>query len=505
MWCCVGCCSYTTSVDSSLVGSSCFVLCCYRLRIQQSDSKAEQKAHAKQTRLTITTNLKPYLVPAVAYSERWWQCDGGFPLTPSNTPTFHFSMARPLARLLRRQHSVFDAPRRGTPNIPLHTCHAHILSNVPSATPFVSPSASTAPRSPLANLPTTSLVATYHQAGDPASVLSVTRLPLPAQLQPDELLVRFLSSPINPSDINMVEGTYPLSPSSLPATAGNEGVAVIESVGSSVAHYQPGQWINPIRPTLGTWRQYAVLRASDVELVPEGLTVQQAAVLSVNPCTAYRLLHDTVQLEPGAVVVQNAATSAVGQSIIQIARQLQLTTINLIRPRNTAAATQSTIDHLHARGATHVVLEDDQLTSTLSSLPPAALALNGIGGASSAVLFRALKGAKNGGVHVTYGGMSKRPVTVGTGQLIFNDVTLKGFWMSRWNEANERSEERHRMREDVAAWMRQGKLRLDVEEVVVEEEGVEGIRHALQRYAEPFKMKKVVLKFRSADTTPTRD
>ena len=307
---------------------------------------------------------------------------------------------------------------------------------------------------------------------------------------------------MNPSDINMVEATYPLAPNTLPATAGNEGVAVIEAIGSAVTSHRAGQWVNPMRPTLGTWRQYAVLRVSDVEMVPEGLTSQQAAVLSVNPCTAYRLLHDIVSLEAGAVVVQNAATSAVGQSVIQIARQLQLTTINLVRPRNTLADTQATVDHLRSLGATHVVLEDDQLQSTLASLPPASLALNGVGGASSAALLRALKGAKGGGVHVTYGGMSKRPVTVGTGQLIFNDVTLRGYWMSRWNEANEGSEERWRMRETVAAWMREGKLRLGVEEVVLREEGVAGIQRALQRYAEPFKLKKVVLTFDSnADNT----
>jgi hypothetical protein len=33
---------------------------------------------------------------------------------------------------------------------------------------------------------------------------------------------------------------------------------------------------------------------------------------------------------------------------------------------------------------------------------------------------------------VTYGGMSRQPVTVSTTAFIFKDVTLRGFWMSRW-------------------------------------------------------------------------
>ena len=403
-------------------------------------------------------------------------------------------MARLAAHLLRRQHGLVRATQ-----LVAHTSgyqrQAVWLSTNSSAAPFLSPSPSTPPQPPLTTFPSTTLAVTYNQTGDPSTVLSVTRQPLPSQLQSDELLVRYLASPINPSDLNMVEGTYPLAPASLPATAGNEGVAVIEAVGSAVNDYQPGQWVNPVRPTLGTWRQYAVLRAVDVELVPAGLTSHQAAVLSVNPCTAYRLLHDIVRLPEGAVVAQNAATSAVGQSVIQIARQLGIATINFIRPRDTASSTRTTVDHLRSLGATHVVVEDDTLRTALSSLPPAALALNGIGGASSATLLGTLKGTLGGGVHVTYGGMSRRPVTVGSGQLIFDDVTLKGFWMSRWNQLNERTAERRHMRQAVSAWMRDGSLRLNVREVELNTEGVAGIQHALQYNAEPFKLKKVVLAF----------
>ena len=407
-------------------------------------------------------------------------------------------MTRTMTRLLLRQRRVSAA------SSPV-ACSRH--SRRPfarqftshSATPTLSPSSLDPHKPSRPSLPSHTLACTYSHTGDPSAVLSVTRLPLPARLQPDELLLRYLASPINPSDLNMLEGTYPLSPPSLPATAGNEGVAVVEAVGSAVSGVGPGAWVSPLRPTLGTWRQWAVVRSADVEAVPAGLTPQQAALLSVNPCTAYRLLRDMAPLQAGAVVAQNAATSAVGLSVIQIARQLGLTTVNLIRPRDTPAATQRTVEQLTALGATHVLVEDEQLASRLAALPPAALALNGIGGASSASLFRALKGAPGGGVHATYGGMSRRPVTVGAGNLIFGDVTVKGFWMSRWHEANERSEERARMREAVGGWMREGKLRLDVEEVLLREEGVEGIRHALQRNAEPFKMKKVLLSFDSPD------
>jgi NADPH:quinone reductase-like Zn-dependent oxidoreductase len=47
------------------------------------------------------------------------------------------------------------------------------------------------------------------------------------------MLIRPIQAPVNPSDINQIEGKYPIKPS-LPAVAGNEGVGVVRSVGSQV-------------------------------------------------------------------------------------------------------------------------------------------------------------------------------------------------------------------------------------------------------------------------------
>ena len=41
-------------------------------------------------------------------------------------------------------------------------------------------------------------------------------------------------APINPSDLNTVQGKYPITPP-LPGTPGHEGVGVVETVGSQVS------------------------------------------------------------------------------------------------------------------------------------------------------------------------------------------------------------------------------------------------------------------------------
>ena len=61
----------------------------------------------------------------------------------------------------------------------------------------------------------------------------------------NEVLVRMLAAPINPADLNVIEGTYGELPS-LPCTIGNEGVGVVERVGSSVVGFASGQTVLPL-------------------------------------------------------------------------------------------------------------------------------------------------------------------------------------------------------------------------------------------------------------------
>lgn len=73
-----------------------------------------------------------------------------------------------------------------------------------------------------------------------------------AEMTRDTVHVRFLAAPINPSDINQIEGSYPLRPSVFPAVAGNEGVAEVLAVGTGVTDMHVGDWVVPARPLLGS-------------------------------------------------------------------------------------------------------------------------------------------------------------------------------------------------------------------------------------------------------------
>lgn len=88
-------------------------------------------------------------------------------------------------------------------------------------------------------------------------------------------------------------------------------------------------------------------------------------------------------------------------------------------------------------------------------LPKPRLGINNIGGKSSTEVLRTLN---NGGVMVTYGGMSREPVIVPTASFIFKDIQLRGFWMTRWRKENVNTEQYNRMYDELLQFMKDGKL-----------------------------------------------
>ena len=289
----------------------------------------------------------------------------------------------------------------------------------------------------------------YSQYGDPSTVVSLQQEQISCQLGPSQVLARYLLSPVNPADVNVLQGSYPIRPQ-LPATAGGEGVAEVVSVGEQVKDLSVGDWILPAKPMAGTWRTHLVSEELDWIKIRNDIPALGAATMLINPCTAYRMLRDFVCLEPGDWVIQNGSNSAVGQAVIQMARQAGVRTVNVVRDREEISSLKARLAEL---GADMVLTEEELKASKLSVRPR--LALNCVGGQSSTNLCRAL-GEK--GVMVTYGGMSRGPVTVATSHLIFKDIRLTGFWMGQWYQRQGRSEARLEMIREVTDMISSGAL-----------------------------------------------
>ncbi|XP_053560752.1 enoyl-[acyl-carrier-protein] reductase, mitochondrial [Bombina bombina] len=326
----------------------------------------------------------------------------------------------------------------------------------------------------------------YEKHGEPEHVLRMQAVDVKS---PEDygVRVRMLAAPINPSDINMVQGTYALLPQ-LPAVGGNEGVGVVVESGKHVTSLRPGDWVIPVDAGLGTWRTEGVFREEVLVRVPSDISIAGAATLSVNPCTAYRLLSDYETLRPGDTVIQNACNSSVGQAVIQIAASLGIKTINIVRDR---ADLQNLVQRLHDLGADYVITEEQlrkpEMKDMFKSCPRPRLALNCVGGKNTTEMLRHLD---YGGTMVTYGGMAKQPVTVPVSALIFKNVKLCGFWITQWkrDRANNR-EEITKMIRDLCDLIRRGKL----DPPPCTERPLQDFRQALRDTQTPFLSRKQIL------------
>ncbi|KAG4948186.1 hypothetical protein JHK82_041366 [Glycine max] len=115
---------------------------------------------------------------------------------------------------------------------------------------------------------------------------------------------RMLAAPINPSDINRIQGVYPVRPDP-PAVGGYEGVGEVHSVGSSVTSLSPGDWVISSPPSFGTWLTYIVKDEKVWHKIEKGVPMEYAATITVNPLTALLMLEHCVALNSGDAIVQN--------------------------------------------------------------------------------------------------------------------------------------------------------------------------------------------------------
>lgn len=330
-----------------------------------------------------------------------------------------------------------------------------------------------------------SLSVQYAKNGVPKDVLQLQHAQTSEAVAATQVKLKMLAAPINPSDINMVEGTYAIK-SPFPAVGGNEGVAEVMEVGSGVKGLKVGDWVIPAVAGLGTWRQRLVTDERNLIRVANDIPVPYAATIGVNPCTAYRLLHDFVSLKPGDVIIQNGANSMVGLAVIQIAREKGVRTINVVRADRPEI---DTVLRLLSNLGGDINIPDNYLHSNgfheiLRDLPPVKLGLNCVGGEGATDLARSLSA---GGTMVTYGGMAKKPLRIPYDLLAYKQLQLTGFWMAHWN-MTQSAQDRAAMLDEISDLIRTNRLTF-----FFSMHDLDDFHHALKVYSESFNLRKVVL------------
>ncbi len=278
------------------------------------------------------------------------------------------------------------------------------------------------------------------------------------------------AAPINPADLNAIEGKYPLRPS-LPATPGFEGAGVVAELGANVRNFETGALV--ILPhNLGTWREAAAVKADELVGVPPEIEPVQAAMLKINPMTAWRLLHDYVDLKRDEWLIQNAANSAAGRAVIQIARELGYRTVNIVRR-------EELVEELRIEGGDVVLIDGESLRDDVKEATSGGqirLGLNAVGGDSALRLANTLA---PGSTMVTYGAMSLQPLKIPNGLLIFKDLRFRGIWINKWYD-NATLPERMEAFHPLFEMAKRGLLRTKVEKSYPLSQAKAAVAHAAQ-------------------------
>jgi trans-2-enoyl-CoA reductase len=298
------------------------------------------------------------------------------------------------------------------------------------------------------------------QHGNPLKVLELVKQDRPRVSAPHNVVLGVLASTVNPADINVVEGVYPVRPK-LPGTGGIDGAGIVLEVGSAVTDLKPGDYVWPYSQKLGMFQTYVECHEKFLTKADPRLSLVQLATLQANPVTAYRMIKKG-DLKAGDTLIQNAGNGAVGQNVIQIAHAWGIKTINIVRSVYADLAdikrwmTEMGADHI----LTDVEINNQELTKeVLKHVARPKLFLNCVGGEQVMKVSYMLE---NGALILTYGGMSLKPVMIPTAALVFKGQRYIGFYLTEHEFKLDDPEESRIWRgalKEVSELAVQGKLR----------------------------------------------
>jgi NADPH:quinone reductase-like Zn-dependent oxidoreductase len=216
----------------------------------------------------------------------------------------------------------------------------------------------------------------FYEFGSPKDVLKVEYKGIEPP-KDNEILVRMLARPINPSDLIPIRGAYSHR-ISLPNIPGYEGVGIVEDVGSLVSHNLIGKRVLPLRGE-GTWQESVKTSAEFAVSIPDSINDFTASQMYINPITALVTCTEVLKLRSNDVLLVNACGSSIGHIFTQLSKVIGFRLIAVTRNN------KYTKDLLHL-GASYVIdTSKDPLYKTVMELTNgigADAAIDSIGGSS---------------------------------------------------------------------------------------------------------------------------
>lgn len=264
--------------------------------------------------------------------------------------------------------------------------------------------------------------------GHPESVTFVDNLPIPRP-GPGQVLVRVATSPINPSDLMFLVGLYGFK-KPLPAIPGFEGSGTVVEAGSgTMARFLMGKRVacTVADATIpgGMWGEYVVTSAHMCIPLAKHISMEQGAMMLVNPFSAWAMI-EVARKAGHKAIVQTAAASALGRMIIRLGRRFSLPVVNVVRR-------PEQVELLREMGAEHVLdSSTPDFDSKLKEICDKLSATCGFDAVAGELTGRILRAQPKGSRMFVYGGLSLKASEADPASLIFEGKVVAGFWVSAW-------------------------------------------------------------------------
>ena len=142
----------------------------------------------------------------------------------------------------------------------------------------------------------------------------------------DQVLVKIIASGVNPLDTKIRAGQAEHAKQPIPAVLGLDMAGVVESVGSDVTAFRPGDevfgMVGGVGGLQGTLAEFVAADGALLAHKPTLLNMQEAAVMPLVTITAWEGLVDKAKIQPGQTVLVHAGAGGVGYAAVQIALAL---------------------------------------------------------------------------------------------------------------------------------------------------------------------------------------
>jgi len=161
-----------------------------------------------------------------------------------------------------------------------------------------------------------------------------------------QILIDVAYAPVNYVDSLVFEGRYQFLPAR-PFTPGKGPVGTVRAVGPGVTGLRPNDRVLAMAEH-GGYAEQALAPASQTYVLPDGVSFEDAASMSLAYDTAWVTLFERGRLTEGETVLVLGATGAVGSAALQLARARGARTI-------AAVSSLARADQVRAAGADEVV------------------------------------------------------------------------------------------------------------------------------------------------------